>query len=210
MFSIFWFFLNMGRWRNVFGVCLVLVVLVHTTIADDDAAEAETEAEEVNPEPLEYLPRYPHPHHDDNDVVDWMPRIIGGVHADIGEFPAKVSVQSRPGAHFCGGTLLDQSHVLTAAHCVTNDQGVVFDPNAIRLMGDDVSITPVASRSRQIRFASHIFVHPRYSSWTMANDIAVVRVSVQFTRTTTFQPLNMNQHSPVPDTMVSESEFEMR
>jgi hypothetical protein len=72
----------------------------------------------------------------------------------------------------------------------------------IRLMGDDLSITQLAARSRQIRFPSHIFVHPRYSSWTMENDIAVIRLSVPFTRTHSFYPVTMDHNPPVPDTNV--------
>jgi hypothetical protein len=70
--------------------------------------EPADEVEEGVREPLEYLPRYPAPHHDEEGIIDWMPRIIGGVHADIGEFPAKISLQTGSGAHFCGGTLIDQ------------------------------------------------------------------------------------------------------
>lgn len=44
------------------------------------------------------------------------PAIVGGVPATAGEFPFIVSLQTN-GAHFCGGSLLDSTTVLTAAHC---------------------------------------------------------------------------------------------
>lgn len=44
------------------------------------------------------------------------PEIVGGVPAVAGDFPFIISLQSN-GAHFCGGSLLDSTTVLTAAHC---------------------------------------------------------------------------------------------
>jgi trypsin len=42
--------------------------------------------------------------------------IVGGTLAASGEFPFIVSLQ-RSGSHFCGGSLLDATTVITAAHC---------------------------------------------------------------------------------------------
>jgi trypsin len=45
-----------------------------------------------------------------------IPAIVGGVPAVAGDFPFIVSLQKN-GQHFCGGSLLDSTTVLTAAHC---------------------------------------------------------------------------------------------
>lgn len=65
-------------------------------------------------------------------AVEFMPRIVGGTRAHLGEFPGKVSLQSRQGFHFCGGTLIDTQHVLTAAHCMTSNIGRVKSPSTVR------------------------------------------------------------------------------
>lgn len=55
-------------------------------------------------------------------VPDTIPnRIVGGNRADPGEFPYQVrlNIRSRRGSSLCGGTIIDQRHILTAAHCVT-------------------------------------------------------------------------------------------
>ena len=48
-------------------------------------------------------------------------RIVGGVDADINEFPWIVGLYTHQGCRgqpVCGGTLISSQHVLTAAHCI--------------------------------------------------------------------------------------------
>lgn len=44
-------------------------------------------------------------------------RIVGGQNADPNEWPW-VAVIFNNGRQLCGGSLIDESHILTAAHCV--------------------------------------------------------------------------------------------
>jgi secreted trypsin-like serine protease len=45
-------------------------------------------------------------------------RIFGGTEAALGEFPWQVSLQtSMCSDHKCGGIILDEYHILTAANC---------------------------------------------------------------------------------------------
>ena len=43
--------------------------------------------------------------------------IVGGQYATEGQFPYLVSFQSQTFQHFCGGAVIDENNVLTAAHC---------------------------------------------------------------------------------------------
>ena len=54
------------------------------------------------------VPRYEHIHYDENEEIDFAPRIIGGTPSWAGEFPAKVSIQTTSGAHFCGAALIGE------------------------------------------------------------------------------------------------------
>ena len=44
-------------------------------------------------------------------------RIVGGRQAQKGQFPYQVTLQVF-GEHFCGGSILNEKWILTAAHCV--------------------------------------------------------------------------------------------
>lgn len=80
------------------------------------------------------LPRLPLPKYNEKGEILFFPRIVGGSVAGLGEYPGKVSLQQRNGNHFCGGTIIDQTHVVTAAHCVTNDRAVVINPSLVNYL----------------------------------------------------------------------------
>lgn len=63
------------------------------------------------------IPHYPTPRYH-NDEIDFFPRIIGGTPAARGEFPAKVSVQSRQGHHMCGGALIGKLIILNSLNLI--------------------------------------------------------------------------------------------
>lgn len=45
-------------------------------------------------------------------------RILGGIEASAGQYPWSVSVRVN-GAHACGGSIISNTFILTAGHCVS-------------------------------------------------------------------------------------------
>src|SRR5688572_11794981 len=44
--------------------------------------------------------------------------IVGGSNTTIATHPWQISLQSSSGSHFCGGSVISSTWILTAAHCV--------------------------------------------------------------------------------------------
>lgn len=109
---------------------ILLVVLLTVLVA----ANAHVTATNSTFDDDDYvMPRLPMPKYNEQGEILFFPRIVNGTVAGLGEYPGKVSLQQRPGGnHFCGGTIIDQSHVVTAAHCVANDRNVVIAPTMVR------------------------------------------------------------------------------
>jgi len=102
------------------------------------------------------------------------PRIVGGVEAAPGEIPWQVLV--RPAGYLCGGSLVDASYVITAAHCVVNDAGAPISPSQITIVAGEYT-RGASEGDEQTRSVSALYVHPSYDADTFDNDIALLRLA---------------------------------
>ncbi|XP_007542517.1 polyserase-2-like [Poecilia formosa] len=98
-------------------------------------------------------------------------RIVGGAVAPEGSWPWQVSLHSSSG-HFCGGSLINNLWVLTAAHCVPLGNAVPISGVYLGRQSQEGS-----NPNEQIRTAAQIIVHPEYSAATDDNDIALIKLS---------------------------------
>ncbi|KAK9686150.1 Trypsin [Popillia japonica] len=112
---------------------------------------------------------------------DW--RVVGGSNAPAGAYPFMVSMRSSGNAHFCGGTILNTMNVLTAAHCVIG-----------RTTGNTISVagTNTLNAGGVSRGSARIILHANYNTQTLANDIAVVRLSQAFAMGGTISQTSLN------------------
>jgi trypsin len=102
-------------------------------------------------------------------------RIVGGVVTPISEVPWQVALLRNNGtddftALFCGGSIISERWILTAAHCVPNMQ-----PSGLKVL---------TGQSRLSRSAvsagfsvSRIIIHPDYNASTWRSDIALLELS---------------------------------
>ncbi|XP_066265675.1 trypsin-1-like [Branchiostoma lanceolatum] len=101
-------------------------------------------------------------------------RVVGGDEAVPGSRPYQASLQDISWGfawHFCGGALINENWVVTAAHCVDGKsasslQVSLGDHNIFSNDGNEI-----------IRGISRIIMHEDYDSQTVNNDIALLRLS---------------------------------
>ncbi|XP_037804563.1 ovochymase-2-like [Penaeus monodon] len=106
--------------------------------------------------------------------VNRKSRIVGGTETEINEYPWMAGLIARRNL-ICGGAVIADEWVLTAAHCAE-----VMDTNDAVLLGDhDYSISSDAN-AYSIRI-SQIVIHPQYNRNTLANDIALLKLSSRIT-----------------------------
>lgn len=102
-----------------------------------------------------------------------FPKVAGGRPADPGQWPWMAALLRRgvPNAH-CGGVLITDRHVLTAAHCTLR---LRIDDLYVRL-GEYNFRTYNESRARDFRVVD-IRPHLDFDPTTYENDIAVLKLS---------------------------------
>ncbi|CAG9809633.1 unnamed protein product [Chironomus riparius] len=107
------------------------------------------------------------------DYEGIFPLILGGVESQWGQFPSAVLVDGPN--EFCGGSIVDASHILTSANCVLNSRFEIINPIYWRIIAGDIFFTPPTSR-RVTREVTRIFVHSQYNPFTGANNVALMRL----------------------------------
>lgn len=100
-------------------------------------------------------------------------RIVGGEETEVNEYPWLVGLanaQSSSDKPFCGASVYNDEWIITAAHCATFPS---FSYKVLLNMWDwNNGPTAIVRRS-----VESIVVHPNYSSSTLDNDIALMKLS---------------------------------
>ncbi|XP_069125482.1 transmembrane protease serine 9-like [Argopecten irradians] len=98
--------------------------------------------------------------------------IVGGSEATPNSWPWMALLEYN-GYHVCGGSLISDRHVLTAAHCVEGSMAVA-SKWTVRLGVHDKTTTGSTEQSVSVRT---ITSHRRYSSSNINNDIAIMELA---------------------------------
>jgi len=120
----------------------------------------------------------------DNCGTNSNNRIVGGTESRQGDWPwavvlgTKNSFSNRFSVQ-CGGTLLDQTTVLTAAHCFDQAGG----PNVVRLGDHDINTSSDGAQAVDVSIR-RIIQHPGWDSNSLENDICILKLSqpIQYSR----------------------------
>ncbi|XP_031417407.1 chymotrypsin-like protease CTRL-1 [Clupea harengus] len=110
-------------------------------------------------------------------------RIVGGEGAPSGNWPWQVSIHyDILGQHICGGTLINNQWVLTAAHCIESSAALYTI-----YLGRQTQYT-LANPNEVRRSVQSIIIHPDYLNKPFANDIALLKLSEPVTFTDYIRP----------------------
>ncbi|XP_031626847.1 uncharacterized protein LOC116343091 [Contarinia nasturtii] len=108
-------------------------------------------------------------------------RILGGGDAKRGQFPYQVSIRYKNN-HYCGGSIINNWFILTAAHCTQGDKSypdnikVVVGARELKSGGTWLSIEKITN-------------FPNYSPTIFQNDISLLRTAQEIHFTVLIQPI---------------------
>lgn len=100
--------------------------------------------------------------------------IVGGQLATPGEWPWQVFIHAGP--YMCGGILIHESWVLTAAHCLTDDHDQAITPDAVWVVLGEYNRNIIDGTEQKITI-TQVIVHPDYDASVNNNDIALLQLT---------------------------------
>ncbi len=119
-------------------------------------------------------------------------KIIGGTETNIADWPWMVALVN-PGFNifnnqFCGGTLISDRWVLTAAHCVIDET-----TDSVQILTGKTKLS--SGRERELISVSQIIIHPDYDQISFDSDLALLKLS----ETVTAEPIQTLGHYSLSD-----------
>lgn len=114
-------------------------------------------------------------------------RVVAGSDAQLGQAPYQISLQGMYGDHMCGGAIIDERHVLTAAHCVYG-----YNPTYLRV----ATGTVLWQQPDAKYFVEEYWVHCNYNFPEYHNDIALMRLNDSIVWNEYTKPANLPDGLP--------------
>jgi len=114
-------------------------------------------------------------------------RIVNGFDADEGEWPWIAALLNN-GRQFCGGSLIDNKHILTAAHCVASMSR--YEVANLRIRLGDYKIKTNGETEIWESKAERVVRHKEFSQNTLHKDVAIITMEDEV-------PASLKHVSPV-------------
>ncbi|KAK3519774.1 hypothetical protein QTP70_004294 [Hemibagrus guttatus] len=111
-------------------------------------------------------------------------KIVGGEDAVHGSWPWQVRLEFKKG--LCGGSLINENWVLSAAHCFPSDTQINTSEITVKLVMESL-VGP--NLDMQQMNVSDVFVYKAYDPVNNENDIALVKLSSSVTFTNFIRPV---------------------
>ncbi|NUT90579.1 MAG: serine protease [Saccharothrix sp.] len=101
------------------------------------------------------------------------PKIVGGtVVTDVDQYPYVVALITPDGKQFCGGALIAERRVMTAAHCTSG-----LTPSEVRVVGGRLALSGSGGTVSEVTAITN---HPDYESAEKGDDIAEITTKEAF------------------------------
>nr|AAD17492.1 chymotrypsin 2 [Anopheles aquasalis] len=113
-------------------------------------------------------------------------RVVGGQDAAESSAPYQVSLQLADIGHFCGGSILNERWILTAAHCLKEK-----DAADLEVLAGTNSLKEGGQRYRVDR----LFSHSRYNRPQFHNDIGLVHLASPIQFSSKVQSIEYSEHA---------------
>lgn len=127
----------------------------------------------------------PFSYEEKNELI--TPYVTNGSNASISNYPYYSRLILTDYAtgykHLCGGSILNNQYILTAAHCVDSD---VIDGSSTTIESLGIVINNgnySGIKLSEIKEVSKIYIHSGYNNSSMENDIAVLKLKNPITET---------------------------
>uniref|UniRef100_A0A182JVH2 Peptidase S1 domain-containing protein n=1 Tax=Anopheles christyi TaxID=43041 RepID=A0A182JVH2_9DIPT len=112
-------------------------------------------------------------------------RIVNGTDASILDYPFMLSLRGSTGGHSCGGSILSEVWVMTAAHCVSSTTPYL---QTIQVGRTDIS----READDSVYAIEQVISHPQYDSRNShLNDIALLKLQRPLTFSDSVQPVRL-------------------
>ncbi|XP_057664004.1 venom protease-like [Diorhabda carinulata] len=130
-------------------------------------------------------------------------RIVHGEYAKQGQFPwiSQLFLTKKMDKFICGGALINNRYILTAAHCVYGNEKNI---KKVRLGDSLVKHERCLGCSPKTYRVENITIHPEFSQIAYENDIALIRLDENVEYNLFIRPICLPMNEVLDETFVGE------